>query len=204
MIFLFIAKSLKKTAAANGFIHRRGTYFRRKNDLVQGFHVGKQIEFAIYPLCDPFSNLYRYSFEGRPLYFLTRDISAAGLSKEEQLQKILFPYFEEYTSCEICSKGLPELDGMIATTQQVFFALKCNDVDHAIELLRGLMLQRKMAYMRNVEVFGVEKMNQQAERIKEKNKRDEEFISFLQSAETCELTSYLGKNEEQAIQFLFG
>ncbi len=86
-------------------------------------------------------------------------------------------------------------------TRYVDYSLKCHCKDDAIELLRGMIVQRQNAYMRNVEVFGVDRLRKQAERIQKKEKCDKKLISFLLSATDQEIDLYLAENEVRAIQF---
>ena len=186
-------------AKEHGFIVQNGVYFRIVNDVVQGFQRHKGIHFATYPIYDPWSNLYKFSFERRPISFLSPENSRQMVkSSVDQLKYNLLPYFQKYNSCVKCLADLPELAGNKNCMENVYFSLAGGEISTAISILESMIKQRISAYERNLQVFSAEQLQPQDRRKREKNQRDQDLIQFLRSSSVKEIEAYLQQNKAQA------
>lgn len=212
-----------------GFSYKNKTFFRIANDVVQGFcfkekrvsgTVCLSISFAVYPLCNPFSNYHRFSFERREIgmlmpqfslwpfcYHTTDSLSQDRCAEEvvKNITEILIPYFNSYQTCILASNSIPELYGhQNATLDSVFFALKATKKDAAIDGLTSILEQHKLARQRNASNLPSELCKTATERSMQKDKQIQELLFLIHSLSKDELRQYLEENEQRGLQTLLG
>ena len=210
-----------------GFLSKNKSFFLISNDVVQGFcfkekrisgTVCLSISFAVYPLCNPFSNYYRFSFERReigilmpqfslwPFSYHTTDSLSQDCCTEALLKSItelLVPYFNSYQSCALASSGIPELCGHNnATLDSVFFALKAAKKDVAIDGLTSILVQHKLARQKNVGNMPGELCQMMTERSIQKDKQIQELLFLIHSLPEDKLQQYLSENEQRGLRAL--
>lgn len=210
-----------------GFSYKNKAFFRITNDVVQGFcfkekrasgKVCLSISFAVYPLCNPFSNYHRFSFERReigmlmpqfslwPFSYCTTDSLSQDRCAEEVLENItevLIPYFNSYQTCVLASNDIPELSGhQNATLDSVFFSLKATKIDAAISGLTSILEQHKLARQKNANSLPSELYTKATERSIQKDKQIQELLSLIHSLPDDKLKQYLEENEQRGLQTL--
>ena len=223
----YFKKPLLDIASTNEFVFRKNSFFRIRNDVVQGLMMkskkaGKytlsEVFFSIYPLCKPDSLFYQYWFEGRDLsslknpkdYWPYAYVTTTKEGLDDSVRKlmihvheVLIPFFDKYYCCSSVIEGLPEMDGYYLNENEVaFFALKSLNRDRAVDSIKWGIAQRASAHERNAGFFSPEQIMKKRAETDDYDRHDLELIAFINGATNDELTEYLLQNEENAKSFL--
>lgn len=222
-----IKKSISATVKDCGFSCKKSTFFRIRNDVVQGFCFKEKklnkmqlisLNYAVYPLCNPYSNYHRFSFERREIGMLMPSFSLWPFSYEKDsiescnqciakiiysVQEYLMPYFDLYDTCAKASCGIPELAGHHgAVLDSVYFALKAEKKNAAIDGLQAILKQRAMAFAENNAMLPPELIAKMEERSQRENAVFESLLVFVKTASSDEIKHYLRENEQSGIKDL--
>lgn len=210
-----------------GFYCRRNSFFRIRNDVVQGFCFKEKrlsrtqlisLNYAVYPLCNPYSNYHRFSFERREIGMLMPSFSLWPFSYEKSstesrnrclaeiirgMQEYLIPYFDLYDTCAKASCGIPELAGHNgAVLDAVYFALKAEKKKAAVDGLRAILQQHATVLVENKDTLPPELSAKIEERSRREDTVFESLLVFIQTASSDEIKHYLRENEQSGTKDL--
>lgn len=222
-----LKKSIRSAVEKHGFFCKKDVFIRIRNDVVQGFRLkGRKqntlrclsLSYSVYPLCNPYSNYHRLSFERREIGMLMPSFSLWPFSYEKDsaesyercaaeiirsIQKYLLPYFDLYDTCAKASCGISELSGHHgAVLDAVYFALKAQKTETALDGLRAILRQREAARKENRAALPPELCTKAEDRSRQEDAVIESVAAFVQAASEEEMQRYLLENERSGIRDL--
>ena len=211
---------VKNYSSTYGFkllkVNKKYSMVRVVNDVVQGFQIDEYrrcgrkatyIKYDIYPLCNNESNYYNGIFAKLDANVqMDIPIFDTYLTDEkicEIIQSVVFPFLKRYDSCKSYYGYLNKMLRLDECgIEEVFFALKNNDIYNAICMINERIAQCDDAYESCLDTMDEESLNHKLMMCSERKEKLKLMLNGIVSYTPDELDKILLENEKIGIKFI--